>query len=97
MNSDPSSSKVLVSRLENECRTLILLQVYHLLETVLHRLLTKAKSLSSLWMHYFKSFLTNRVDPDQPVSSEAGWSGSTLFTMQFMLHLNLSSHAKNSK
>ena len=27
----------------------------------------------------------NSVDPDQPASEEAGWSGSTLFFKQFML------------
>ena len=29
-------------------------------------------------------YFANSVDPDQPASSEAGWSGSTLFVMQFM-------------
>ena len=29
--------------------------------------------------------LTNSVDPDQPASEEAGWSGYALFFKQFML------------
>ena len=32
-------------------------------------------------MNRYSDFLANSVDPDQPASSEAGWSGSTLFAM----------------
>ena len=39
----------------------------------------------SLFLRAHFGYLENSVDPDQPASSEAGWSGSTLFFKQLML------------
>ena len=56
------------------------------------------------FLHLYSGFLANRVDPDQPASSEAGWSGFTVFAIQRMMccikgsyESDLFPHAKNSK
>ena len=35
-------------------------------------------------MNQYLGFFANSVDPDQPASSEADWSGSTLFAIQLI-------------